>query len=55
MILLPSSPLLVGAGECLLAGLAVGGLGHPTCELTHELFLVYLFEIGDFSIKYISI
>ena len=35
------SQLLVGAGECLLSGLAVGGgLVHPARQLTNEFFLV---------------
>jgi hypothetical protein len=42
-VILFGSQLLVGTGECLLSGLAVGGgLVHPTRQLTDEFVLVYI-------------
>lgn len=42
-VVLLGCQLLVGAGECLLTGLAVGGgLVHPACQLTDEFVLVYI-------------
>lgn len=46
MVLLGCQPL-VGAGERLLTGLAVGGgLEHPACQLTDEFVLVYIIGRG---------
>lgn len=42
-VVLFGSQLFVGAGECLLTGLAVGGgLVHPARQLTNEFVLVYI-------------
>jgi hypothetical protein len=42
-VVLLGCQLLVGAGECLLSGLAVGGgLVHPARQLTDEFVLVYI-------------
>lgn len=42
-VVLFGSQVFVGAGECLVTGLAVGGgLVHPACKLTNEFVLVYI-------------